>query len=276
MRIISLVPSITEAVCMLGLEDALVGITDYCLHPAEVVVSKTRVGGTKNPRIPDIQALEPDLVIVNTDENRMQTFERLRSLRLNVLVTSTDSLEMVETTWLQLGNATGTTDLARQYREGITAARAFNHQVLKGIRPLATLMLVWRDPWMASGAGTYMESLLAQCGFRNVLSQADRKWTRIALNENQSGDLLALPERPEVILLPSEPYPFDEADCDSLLELGFRRGQIMLVDGILLSWWLSRTVPALKQFCALRIALGRGWLLGRTPQYSVEESHAPP
>ncbi len=83
----------------------------------------------------------------------MQTFERLRSLGLNVLVTSTDSLEMVETAWLQLGNATGTTDLARQYREGITAARAFNRQALQGVRPLATLMLVWRDPWMASGAG---------------------------------------------------------------------------------------------------------------------------
>jgi ABC-type Fe3+-hydroxamate transport system substrate-binding protein len=256
MRIVSLVPSITEAVCMLGLEDALVGVTDYCLHPAQIVASKTRVGGTKNPRIPDIRALEPDLVIVNTDENRMQTFERLQSLGLNVIVTLTDSLEMVEAAWLQLGDATGTTDLARQYREGVAAARAFNREALKGVRPLATLLPVWRDPWMASGPGTYMESLLAECGFRNVLSQSGRKWTKIALNGNQSADVLALPERPEVILLPSEPYHFDEADRDFLLELGFRREQIVFVDGVLLSWWLSRTVPALKQFRLLRIALG--------------------
>ena len=124
MRIVSLVPSITEAVCMLGLEDALVGITDYCLHPAQIVGAKVRVGGTKNPRIRDIQALNPDLVIINTDENRKQTFETLRSLGLRVLVTSTDSLDQVEATWLQLGDATGTTALARDYREQIAAARA--------------------------------------------------------------------------------------------------------------------------------------------------------
>jgi ABC-type Fe3+-hydroxamate transport system substrate-binding protein len=241
---------------MLGLEDALVGITDYCLHPAEIVAHKTRVGGTKNPRIRDIQALRPDLVIVNTDENRIQTFERLQSLGLNVLVTSTDSLDQVEAAWLQLGQATGSTRLARQYREEIAAARAFNRSELRDIQPLSALILVWRDPWMASGSGTYMESLLAECGFRNVLFGSDRKWTKITLNESKSGDVLALPERPEVILLPSEPYHFGESDRDSLVELGFRREQIMLVDGVLLSWWLSRTVPALEEFRALRMAMG--------------------
>ena len=259
-RIVSLVPSITEAVCMLGLEDALVGITDYCLHPAEIVAHKTRVGGTKNPRIRDIQALRPDLVIVNTDENRIQTFERLQSLGLNVLVTSTDSLDQVEAAWLQLGQATGSTRLARQYREEITAARAFNRSELRGIQPLSTLILVWRDPWMASGSGTYLESMLGECGFRNVLSDSNRKWTTVALNKS-TGDLLTLPERLEVILLPSEPYHFDESDRDFLVELGFRREQIMLVDGVMLSWWLSRTVPALEEFRALRMAQTAGtWL----------------
>lgn len=240
---------------MLGLEDALVGITDYCLHPAQIVASKVCVGGTKNPRIRDIQALSPDLVIVNTDENRIQTFETLKSLGLHVLVTSTDSLDQVEATWLQLGDATGTTGLARQYRERIAAARASTREALRGVRPLSTLIPVWRDPWMASGSGTYMESLLTECGFRNVCSQCDRKWVKVALNGNKSDDDgLALLERPELILLPSEPYHFDEADRDSLVELGFLREQIMFVDGVLLSWWLSRTAPALKQFRELRMA----------------------
>jgi ABC-type Fe3+-hydroxamate transport system substrate-binding protein len=253
MQIVSLVPSITEAICMLGLEDALVGITDYCLHPAQIVASKVHVGGTKNPRIRDIQALGPDLVIVNTDENRIQTFETLKSLGLHVLVTSTDSLDQVEATWLQLGDATGTTTLARQYRERIAAARASAREALRGVRPLPTLIPVWRDPWMASGSGTYMESLLAECGFRSVFSQSDRKWAKVALNGNKADDGLALPERPELILLPSEPYHFDEADRDSLVEFGFLREQIMFVDGVLLSWWLSRTASALKQFRELRM-----------------------
>jgi hypothetical protein len=171
-----------------------------------------------------------------------------------VLVTSTDSLDQVQATWLQLGDATGTTDLARQYREQIAAARASTRATLRGVRPLSTLIMVWRDPWMASGSGTYMESLLAECGFRNVFSLSDRKWVKVALNGNKSDDGLALPEHPELILLPSEPYHFDEADRDSLVERGFLREQIMFVDGVLLSWWLSRTAPALKQFRELRMA----------------------
>jgi hypothetical protein len=94
-----------------------------------------------------------------------------------------------------------------------------------------------------------------ECGFRNVLSDSDGKWTKIALTESRSSDVFALPERPEVILLPSEPYHFDELDRDSLVELGFRREQIMLVDGVLLSWWLSRTVPALEEFRTLRMRM---------------------
>lgn len=258
MQIVSLVPSITEAVCMLGLEDSLVGITDYCHHPAEIVASKLRVGGTKNPRIRDIQALSPDLVIVNTDENRIQTFEQLESLGLHVLVITTDSLDQVEAAWLELGDETRTTDLARQYCEQTAAARVSNRRALRGLRPLPTLIPVWRDPWIASGSGTYMESLLAECGFHNVLSQSDRKWAHIALNENKSGDGLALPERPELILLPSEPYHFDEEDREAFVELGFKREEVLLVDGVLLSWWLSRTIPALERFRELRMAAEEG------------------
>jgi ABC-type hemin transport system substrate-binding protein len=117
MRIVSLTPSITEALCMLGLESSLVGVTDYCLHPADILASKKRVGGTKAPRIPDIQRLRPDVVIVNTDENRRQTFNGLQSVGLHVLVTQTDSLNQIEATWLQLGKATGTAGLANERRE---------------------------------------------------------------------------------------------------------------------------------------------------------------
>lgn len=135
--------------------------------------------------------------------------------------------------------------MARQYREQTAAARASNRRALKNLRPLCTLIPVWRDPWIASGSGTYIESLLAECSFRNVLSQSDSKWAKIALNKNKPGDGLALPERPELILLPSEPYHFDETDRDAFVELGFKREQVMLVDGVLLSWWLSRTISRL-------------------------------
>jgi ABC-type Fe3+-hydroxamate transport system substrate-binding protein len=196
MRIVSLTPSITEALCMLGLESSLVGVTDYCLHPADIVASKERVGGTKTPRIPDIQRLRPDVVIVNTDENRRQTFEGLQSVGLHVLVTQTDSLDQIEATWLQLGEATGTTGLANECRKRIASARAYNLEALRGIRSLPTLVPVWRDPWMASGSGTYIESLLAECGFRNIMSRTDRKWISIALSSTLANHGYKLPEVP--------------------------------------------------------------------------------
>ena len=248
-RLVSLVPSVTEALSMLGLEDAICGITDYCLHPAAVVSSKRRIGGTKNPRLREIVDLRPDLVIVNTDENRLQTHEALIAAGLKVLVTQTDSLDEVEEAWRQLGEATGAAARAEEYRERIAAARERNRRLLRGVRPLPTLVPVWRDPWIVSGSGTYMESLLAECGFRNIMASTETKWVRVPLEGTPAG-ALALPERPEVVLLPSEPYSFGEEDRRT-----FPGGQgmtIRLVDGVLLSWWLSRTEAALEHFRLLR------------------------
>lgn len=185
MRVVSLVPSNTEALCMLGLEDSLVGVTDYCVHPARVVGRIQPIGGTKNPRVHEIIALCPDLVIVNTDENRRQTFDRLKAVGLNVLVTHTDSLDEVERTWIRIGEATGTEEAAIACCENLVAARAYNRAALHDIDRIPTLVPVWRDPWIASGSGTYMESLLSECGFRNVLSRTGMKWIRIAFQASQ-------------------------------------------------------------------------------------------
>ena len=253
MRIVSLVPSITEALCMLGLEDSICGITDYCLHPASVVSSKRRIGGTKNPRLSEIFDLRPDLVIVNTDENRLQTHDALIAGGLNVLVTQTDSLDEAEAAWMQLGEVTGTATRAQEYRDRIAAARDLNRTLLRDIRPLPTLIPVWRDPWIVSGSGTYMESLLAECGFRNIMASTEKKWVRVSLQGTPAAGTLALPEQPEVVLLPSEPYSFGEKDRQTFP--GGPCANIRLVDGVLLSWWLSRTELALEHFRSLRGSL---------------------
>jgi hypothetical protein len=111
---------------------------------------------------------------------------------------------------------------------------------------------------MASGHGTYMESVLRECGFRNVMESAHRKWIRIALHGDDKGDQVAwdvLRSRRGVVLLPGEPYRFEEPDQDPFTALGISRDHVCLVDGELLSWWLSRTVEALKYFRMLRLAL---------------------
>jgi hypothetical protein len=243
---------------MLGLEDSLVGITDYCLYPEPIVNEKNRVGGTKNPRLREVIEARPDLVIVNTDENRRQTFDQLQAAGLNLLVTQTDSLDEVEQTWTRLGEATGTVPAALQHREAIAAARAHNREALRGVEHLPALVVIWRTPWMASGHGTYMESVLSECGFRNVMESTDSKWIRIALRGDDKGDRVAwdvLRSHCGVVLLPSEPYRFEEPDRDQFTALGIARDRVRLVDGVLLSWWLSRTVEALRSFRMLRFVL---------------------
>src|SRR5260370_7453779 len=119
-RIVSLVPSITESLCMLGLADSIVGVTDFCTAPAQALRQKVRLGGTKNPDLRRVTELRPDLVIVNTDENRLATAQELEALGLKILVTQTDSLDQVEAAWKQLGDATGTQTQATLQRDRIS------------------------------------------------------------------------------------------------------------------------------------------------------------
>jgi ABC-type Fe3+-citrate transport system substrate-binding protein len=255
MRIVSLVPSITEALCMLGLEDSLVGVTDFCTQPAPVVLQKARIGGTKTPDLRRIAALRPDLVIVNTDENRLATARELESLGLRILVTETDSLDQVEATWTQLGEALGKQAGAARERERIRRAREQNLRRLVNEPRFSALVMVWKSPWMAGGAGTYIESLLDSCGIDNVMAGAKTKWIRVALSTEPlaktsappSPPIYALPRVPDVVLLPTEPFTFTESHRDDFAHL-LPRERVQVVDGELLSWWLSRTVEGLEHF----------------------------
>ncbi len=244
---------------MLGLQDSLVGVTDYCLAPAQVVQQKARVGGTKNPDPRRIAELRPDLVIVNTDENRVTTAQELEALGLKILVTQTDSLDEVEATWTQLGEATGKQALAARERERISQARERNRQRLQNAPRLSALIMVWKSPWMASGAGSYMESLLESCGIDNVMANIKIKWMRVALTtepapEEQaahpSKPVYSLPCIPDVVLLPTEPFTFTETHRDDFAHL-VPRERVHVVNGELLSWWLSRTAEGLENFYEL-------------------------
>jgi len=266
MRIVSLVPSITEALCLLGLQDSIVGVTDFCTTPVEAIRQKARLGGTKNPDVRRVAELRPDLVIVNTDENRLATARELEAMGLNILVTETDSLDEVEAAWTQLGEATGKRKLAAVERARIGRMRELNLRRLHNEPRFTALLVVWRAPWMASGSGTYMESLLESCGIDNVLSGIKTKWIRIALateapvgdHTSRSKPTYRLPRIPDVVFLPTEPFPFAETHRGDFAHL-LPRERVQVVDGELLSWWLSRTAEALEHFYRLHQQLaGKG------------------
>jgi len=243
---------------MLGLADSIVGVTDFCTAPAEMLRQKVRLGGTKNPDLRRVTELRPDLVIVNTDENRRATAQELEALGLKILVTQTDSLDQVEAAWTQLGEALGKQALAVCERERISRARERNRQRLQNEPRLKALIMVWKSPWMASGSGTYMESLLESCGIENVLANIKTKWIRVALTTEPPAEDYAtlskptysLPGVPDVVLLPTEPFTFNETHRDDFAHL-LPRERVHVVDGELLSWWLSRTVEGLEHFYQL-------------------------
>jgi ABC-type Fe3+-hydroxamate transport system substrate-binding protein len=240
-RIVSLVPSTTELLCALGLADALVGVTVYCVEPREVVRTKTRVGGEKDPDLAVIRRLAPDLVVANIEENTREHVEALRDGGLRVWLTHprsvADSLAMIR----ELGEVTGARAAADALLAELTPLHAEVRARLAGRRPTPVFYPIWRDPWMTIGRDTYIHDLLATCGGANVFGDRER-YPAITLAE-------AAARAPEVVLLPDEPFLRElEAFGDMP---AVRAGRLHLVDGKRFSWHGPRLAEALRTVPAL-------------------------
>ena len=238
MRVVSLVPSTTETVAALGRGEWLVGVTKYCTAgaPAEAAV----VGGTKNPQVSKIVALRPDLVLVNTEENRAADIAELRAADLNVLESLPKTVQQARDVLLEVGQALGAEVVAAEMAADIDAALAAAEQCAPPQRVVA-LTLIWRKPWMALGPDTYADDLLWRCGFSNALSGTDERYPKL-----EEGVLWGA----DVVLLPSEPYAFGDKDLDAVAQLA-PATPARFVDGELLTWHGPRTAAGLRAFSGL-------------------------
>jgi ABC-type Fe3+-hydroxamate transport system substrate-binding protein len=225
-RIISLVPSQTELLYDLGLGERVVGITKYCIHPAEAQHEKAVVGGTKNFDIKKILDLQPDLVIGNKEENDR---ERIVSLHRHVPVwmSDIDNLEGALSMIRGLGAITGTDE------KSITLSHEIQHafQQIRRAAHKRVLYLIWKKPWMAAAGMTFINSMLTLMGLENTLGSATRY---PEISEQQIRDI-----SPEVIMLSSEPFPFQEKHIGELMSIS-PASKVMLVDGEMFSWYGSR------------------------------------
>jgi len=225
-RIVSLVPSLTELLADLGLDEEVVGLTRFCVHPSGWKARKQIVGGTKNVRADRVLALEPDLIIANKEENTKADVEALQA-HVPVLVTDIgtvdDSLAAIRTIGMRVGCRREADTLAT------TIAAAFAD--LKQVQPLRAVYLIWREPYMTIGGDTFIHDVMQRGGFYNLFGDAKR------YPEVSPGDLVAA--APDVILLSSEPYPFKEKHIAEL-RLWLPETPIYLVDGELFSWYGSR------------------------------------
>ncbi|WP_298816519.1 helical backbone metal receptor [Chloroflexus sp.] len=234
-RIVSLVPSMTEWLFSVGAGERVIGVTRFCIEPAAAIAHLPRLGGTKNPDRAAIIALRPDLVIAEQEENRERDVQALIEAGINVYVTAIRSVADVVTQLTALAAildvSAAATPMMAELRAALIDPPAPNWRVLA---------LIWRDPWMAIGQATYAGDLLRLSGGINVAERLPGRYPRATLAE-----FLAL--EPELILLPSEPYPFSERDLPVFAAVD-QRCRIEFCDGMALTWPGPRSSAALTMF----------------------------
>ena len=256
-RIVSLVPSLSEALFAFGLGERIAGVTRFCVEPKEGVAGKAKVGGTKTLDLAAIEALRPDLIIASAEENREEDVRRLIEGGWPVFVTLPKTVRGAIDLLRQLAALTETAEAARpvirEAEDALTAVRAAN----AGREPLRVFCPIWRTPYMTVGPDTYMHDVIAVCGGHNVFEGRVERYPRVELAEMAALD-------PEVILLPSEPYRFRQrhlADFEAFPQVtAVRRGNVLLVDGRMLSWYGPRIGRSVRELSALlEGARGGGW-----------------
>ncbi|MFF9124770.1 helical backbone metal receptor [Streptomyces sp. NPDC014889] len=237
MRVVSLVPSLTEAVAV-SLPGVLVGATDWCTRPADLEV--TRVGGTKNPKVDRIAALAPDLVIANEEENRKPDLDALRAAGLEVLVTEIRDLPQAFRELARVLSACGGTGPPRWLDE---AEAAWSSTPVPPHRTTAVVP-IWRRPWMVLGRDTFAGDVLARLGVDHLHAGHAERYPRVPLEELRAA-------APDVVVLPDEPYRFTADDGPE----AFPGLPCALVSGRHLTWYgpsLARAPRVLGE--ALRAA----------------------
>lgn len=222
MRIISLVPSITETLFDLGLStDEIVGRTKFCIHPRDLVKNVEIIGGTKNLNIEKIKSLKPDLIIANKEENVKEQVEELMKV-FNVLLTNIEALEDNYYLLKQLGKILGKEEKAQLFN--LKTYEIFNFKKPENLKKVA--YLIWKNPYMTVGDDTFISRILEELGFENLFRN-EKRYPEIMLEDLKKADL---------IFLSSEPFPFKEKHIEEVQKI-CKNQKIMIVDGEAFSWY---------------------------------------
>ena len=248
-RIVSLVPSITELVCDLGLADRLVGRTGFCIHPRDTLRDIPKVGGTKDVDIERVRALAPTHLIVNIDENPRPVVDALRPHVPGVIVTHPVEVEDNLALYRLLGHVfdreAAAAALAQRLQRALELARA------EPFEPARVLYLIWRAPWMTVGPQTYIARMLAQVGLTAVAPSSAQRYPEVDFDRFGA-------ENFDAVLLSSEPYRFGDAHLRELRadpRLGDR--PVLMIDGEMTSWYGSRAIAGLEYLREFRRAFDR-------------------
>lgn len=242
-RIVSLVPSLTELVCDLGLAPSLVGRTGFCVHPREVLKGVTKVGGTKDVNLERLRALEATHVIVNIDENRKECVEEIARWVPHVIVTHPCMPEDNLAVYRLFGALFGRRAEAAGLVAGLEAALAEARATGACLPAEKVLYLIWREPWMSVARSTYISATLATVGWETWPAGDEPRYPAFEWD----APWLAGVER---VFLSSEPYRFQVRHVAEVAALAGRPAA--LIDGEMASWYGSRAVEGLRYLSHLR------------------------
>jgi len=226
-RIISLVPSLTELLYDLDLEEEVVGITKFCIRPKHWFEGKTRIGGTKTLNFEKIKALAPDLIIANKEENTKEEIEKLMDaypVWLSDINTYKEAITAINLIGLLCNREERATQLVQQIE-----IKKANYSKPIG-KPKKVLYLIWKDPYMAVGQSTYINDIIATLGYVNCYKE--ERYKTVTIEEIKE-------LKPDYILLSSEPYPFKEKHIEEFKQF-IPNSPPKIVDGELFSWYGSR------------------------------------
>lgn len=237
-RIVSIVPSQTELLYDLGLEDEVIGITKFCVHPESWFRSKKRVGGTKQLNFDAIRELKPDLIIANKEENNREDIEQL-SAHFPVWVSDVKDLNGALQLIADVGEITGKIPQANELQTTIREGFDRLEKELESEESLSAVYLIWSNPDMVAGSDTFISDMLSRAGFENVISE--RRYPELGSCEYKT---------PDYILLSSEPFPFKEKHVKFYQER-FPGSEILIVDGEMFSWYGSRLLKVPDYFSEL-------------------------
>ncbi len=242
-RIISLVPSQTELLVALGLNEIIVGVTKFCIHPNTIRKEKTIVGGTKRINYEKVRRLNPDIILCNKEENAKEMVENLQKeypVHVSDIFSITDALEMIG----QYGKIFKKEKEAGQLISKITFEQALFIKSIENIpNKKRVVYFIWKDPWIAVGNNTFINHMLQLNNFENVFHHKAR-YPEVSPEEISSLKKL------DLILLSSEPFPFSEKHILEIKRIN-NNAEIVLVDGEYFSWYGSRLVGAFSYFKTL-------------------------
>ena len=242
-RIISLVPSQTELLHDLGLEDNIVGITKFCVHPFHYKSEKQVVGGTKQIKIDKIKSLKPDVILCNKEENTktiVEACEQICSVHVSDIYSIQDTVELISQYALMFNKPKEAAKIIDKIQFNFKVFQSF----IKDKPIIKVAYFIWRNPWMVAGNKTFINYLLKLNRYKNSYDNLER-YPEVDISKiKEEGD-------PELIFLSSEPYPFNEKHA---LEIGrvSQHSRIIFVDGEYFSWYGSRLIKAFSYFKTLR------------------------